>query len=74
MLLDVPLELDRLALAALGKGSIATPPCHIGESREHVVQEEAEPDTLALALFAHEVHAVVPVAASPSAAGRGHQI
>ena len=34
------------------------------ELHEHVVEEEGEPDALALAVLADEVHAVVPVAAA----------
>jgi hypothetical protein len=43
-------------------GSIAAQARHLGEARQYLVQEEAEPDALAAALDADPVHAVVPVA------------
>ena len=35
--------------------------CNLGELHEHVIQEKSQPDAFAFAVFAHHVHAVVPV-------------
>ena len=51
-----------LGLAALGEGGVAAQRGQLGELRQHVVEEEAQPDAFALALLADQVHAVVPVA------------
>ena len=51
-----------LRSAALGERVVATPAGDLGELHEHFVEEEAQPDALALASCAHHVHAVVPVA------------
>ena len=48
--------------ATFGEGCVAARARQLGELREHFVQEEAQPDAFALALIAHQVHAVVPVA------------
>ena len=62
MFLEIPAQLSRLPLAAFNKGYVA--PCvgHLGEAREHVIQEKPEPHAFAFAVLAHQVHAVVPVA------------
>ena len=41
---------------------VAAPLAERGEAAEHGVEKEAEPDTLALPLSAHSIHAIVPVA------------
>ena len=35
---------------------------HLGELREHFIKEKAQPDAFPFAVFAHQVHAVIPVA------------
>ncbi len=62
MLLDVAAQPIPLFQAKIGKGCVAIRPRHRGELPEHVVQEEAQPDALALAPHPHQIHAVVPVA------------
>ncbi len=46
------------------RGGVAAAAGKLGELRQHVVQEEREPDAFALAVLADQVHAVVPVAAA----------
>ena len=46
----------------LARGLAAALAGHFGEPREHFIQEESQPDTFAFAMFAHFIHAVVPVA------------
>src|ERR1700686_3192930 len=36
----------------------------IGETRQYLVQEESQPDAFSLAVFADQVHAVIPIASS----------
>src|SRR6185369_1051722 len=60
--LDALAQLRRLALTAFGEQCIALRASERGELHQHVVKEEAEPDALAFALRADEIHAVVPVA------------
>ena len=64
VLLDVLLQLLRLREAAFGKGDVLPRARQLGELREHIVKEKGQPDTFAAALFADQVHAVVPIAAA----------
>ena len=48
--------------AMAGEHLVAAAARHRAETGQHVEQEEAEPDALALPTFADAVHAVVPVA------------
>ena len=49
---------------AEGPGGVAAPAGQFDELRQHLVEEEPEPDALALAVLADQVHAVIPVAAA----------
>ena len=58
------LQLPCLGEATVGKGDVVARARQFGKLGEHVVEEERQPDAFAAALFAHQVHAVVPVAAA----------
>ena len=64
LLLDVLLQLMGLGEATLGKGSVVASARQFGKLGQHVVEEESQPDTFAAPLFAHQIHPVVPVAAT----------
>ena len=64
MLLDVVLQLLRLSDAIIGKSNILSRTRQFGKLGEHVKKEESQPHTFAAPLFAHPVHAVIPVAAA----------
>ncbi|KAF5056943.1 hypothetical protein DSECCO2_362150 [anaerobic digester metagenome] len=59
---DVTAQFGCLLQALFGKRGVPVPAGQRGERDEHMMKEEAEPDALALAVFAHQIHAVVPVA------------
>src|SRR3989304_6156196 len=61
MLLDVPAHLRRLLPATLDEGRITMHAGNLTEPHEHFIQEKTQPDALALAVHAYNVHAVVPV-------------
>ena len=63
MQLDVFLQLAGVAEAAIGKGQVAARAGQPGKLRQHVVEEERQPDAFAAPRVPHAVHAVVPVAA-----------
>ena len=70
VLLDISAQSAGFDRVPVGERRVAAPPRQLGELREHVKQEERQPDALALAVLADEIHAVVPVAAAHRAAGR----
>ena len=53
-----------LGEATLGKGSVVALARQCGELGQHVVEEESEPDAFAPPLPAHQIHPVIPVAAT----------
>jgi hypothetical protein len=62
ILLDVGGDAARLFAALGGKGGVMPQLGHFGKALQHFAQEEGQPHALALAMLAHLVHAVVPVA------------
>ena len=61
MLFDIPAQLGRFPLAALDKGCVITHAGNLNKLYEYSIKEESQPDTFAFAVFAHKVHAVVPI-------------
>src|SRR3990167_665413 len=61
ILLDIPAQLSRLPPAAFDKGQVAMQACNLSEPHEHFIKEEPQPNAFAFAVFAHHVHAVVPI-------------
>ena len=53
--------MSRLFLAAFGEGDVTVHAGNLGEPHEHFIKEKSQPDAFAFAVFAHPVHAVVPV-------------
>ena len=65
VLLDVFLQLLRLRRGSVRRRQRPVAlPRQLGKLRQHVVEEEGEPDAFAAAVFADQVHAVVPIAAA----------
>ena len=64
LLLDVLLQLLGLGEATLGKGSVVASARQFCKLGQHVVQEESQPNAFAATLVAHQIHPVVPVAAT----------
>ena len=62
LLLEVLAQVRRLSFAAFDERQVTSPAGHLGELRQHVIEEKAQPDAFALALDPHPIHAVVPVA------------
>ncbi len=60
--LEIAPQLPGFQTAAAGEGRIAVKLGKRGERRQHLVQEEPQPDAFTLAVDADQVHAVVPVA------------
>src|SRR3989338_5522577 len=61
ILFDIPALLSRLPLAAFDKGQVTMQACNFSEPHEHFIKEESQPNAFAFAVFAHHVHAVVPI-------------
>ena len=61
MPLDIAAQLGRLSFTTLGKRHVAMGARNLSEAHEHFIQEKSQPHAFALAVFAHQVHAVVPV-------------
>src|SRR3990170_7371221 len=61
ILLDIPAQLSRLSLAAFDKGQVTMQACNLSKPHEHFIKEESQPNAFAFAVFAHHVHAVVPI-------------
>ena len=60
----MPAEPAGFDCVSVGDGHVAATSGEVGKSRQHIEEEEREPDAFALAMLAHEVHSVVPVAAA----------
>ena len=61
VLLDVQSQPGRLVLAKFGEWYVAVHARDIGESHEHFIKEESQPDAFAFTVLTHEVHTVIPV-------------
>jgi hypothetical protein len=61
ILLNISAQLISFLLAALDKGRVVMSACNLSELAEHVIKEEPQPDAFAFTVYAHKVHAVVPI-------------
>src|SRR5204862_1788715 len=64
ILLDVLAQVSNLGQAFISEGKVATLAGHRHKPIEHVVKEEAKPHAFAPPVFTHQVHSVVPIAAT----------
>ena len=62
MLLDIARKRCPLIDTTRSKGRVAVKPGQACELLQHFTQEKPQPDTFSFAVFAHHVHAIVPVA------------
>src|SRR5206468_9260470 len=60
--LDVGTKLARLGCVLFSYADVAARSSERGKLHKDIVEKERQPDALAFALCAHQVHAVVPVA------------
>ena len=64
MSFDVAAQQRRLLGAEVGKSGLIAPPRQTGKKLQVLVQEPRQPNALALAVAADQIHAVIPVAAA----------
>ena len=62
VLFDIAAQAERLPPGSVLRRTDRHAAARLAESHEHFIQEESQPDAFALAVLAHQVHAVVPVA------------